>query len=163
MQEIKKRSRCEKATAVIAGESRVVTWSLPVGAACPPKQDGGAEPRLPAGACPPLVSTLSFGGDDMSSLSTGPRAEDERSVEGSIPGLIWQKVWIALQPGSSTWLFPEHCLETRRDDVTAGAAGPRSVMTSSPSVLRNNKRWRVLCSHHADRLLRLDFVHTFIH
>lgn len=76
----------------------------------------------------------------MSSLSTGPRAEDGRSVEGSIPGLIWQKVWTVLQPGSSTWLFPEHCLETKRDDVTAGAAGSRSAMTSPPSVLRNNKR-----------------------
>lgn len=131
------------------------------------KKDGGAEPRLPAGACPPLVSTLSFGGDDMSSLSTGLWAEDERSVAGSNPGVIWQKVWLALQPGSSTWLFPEHCLETRRDDVTAGAAGPRSVMTSPPSVLRNKKRFkaqkRVLCSHHAGRLLRLDFVHTLIH
>lgn len=92
------------------------------------------EPRLPAGACPPLVSTLSFGGDDMSSLSTGPRAEDGRRVEGSVPGLIWRKVWTVLQPGSSTWLFPEHCLETRRVDVTAGAAGPGSVMTSPTPV-----------------------------
>lgn len=89
------------------------------------------EPRLPAGACPPLVSSLSFGGDDMSSLSTGPRAEDGRIVEGSVPGLIWRKVWTVLQSGSSTWLFPEHCLETRRVDVTAG---PGSVMTSPPPV-----------------------------
>lgn len=74
---------------------------------------------LPAGRCPPLVSIFSFGGDDMSALIRSLRREETRASNKLIPGVFFcLKFWTTLQSGSSTWLFPEHCLESMRGDVT---------------------------------------------
>lgn len=41
------------------------------------------------------------------------------------PALFRLKLWTSLQSQSSTWLFPEHCLGTKRDDVTSSGTEGR--------------------------------------
>lgn len=43
-----------------------------------------------------------------------------------IPALFCLKLWTSLQSESSTWLFPEHCLETKRGDVTPSGTEART-------------------------------------
>lgn len=41
-----------------------------------------------------------------------------------IPALFCLNLWTSLQSEPSTWLFPEHCLETKRGDVmSSGTQG----------------------------------------
>ena len=77
-----------------------------------------AQGALPAGRCPPFVSVFSFGGDDMSARVRVFSEREAERVADTIPALFLLKSWTTLQPGTSTWLFPEYCLETVRDDVT---------------------------------------------
>lgn len=48
----------------------------------------------------------------------GSAAETELSLNfKAFPALFCLKMWTTLKSGSSTWLFPEHCLEEMRGDV----------------------------------------------
>lgn len=72
---------------------------------------------LPAGGCPPLVSTFSFGGDDISAPIWSLKGEGTGASNKQNPAFFCLQLMTTLQSGSSTWLFPEHCLETMRDDI----------------------------------------------
>lgn len=75
---------------------------------------------LPAGACPPLVSIFSFGGDDMSAPLWSLQRQTNRRLwpANSVFILPAKNIALHFQTGPSTWLLPEHCLETMRNDIT---------------------------------------------
>lgn len=85
------------------------------------KQHTSTNEALPAGRCPPLVSTFSFGGDDMAALMwslvpEGPGASNKLKTR-LYSASNWALHFSLDHSRSSTWLFPEYCLGTMRDDV----------------------------------------------
>lgn len=81
----------------------------------------GAEERLPAGACPPLVSIFSFGGEDISSLSTESAGRKEA-------GRRWLDSWTGVAKN-----FGRHLELDGQRGFFLSIVWKRSVMTSSPT------------------------------
>lgn len=87
-----------------------------------------AKERLPAGACPPLVSIFSFGGDDISSLST-------ESVGRKEAGRRCHESWANLAEN-----FGRHLSLDRQRGFFLSIVWKRSVMTSPPERLTRGAR-----------------------
>lgn len=88
----------------------------------------GAKERLPAGACPPLVSIFSFGGDDISSLSSESAGRKEA-------GRRWLDSWANLALN-----FGRHLSLDRQRGFFLSIVWKGSVMASPSERLTRGAR-----------------------